>query len=47
LLKNVGRVVLTHFYPEAQGHEDEMAQDVEAGSGLPAEVGYDMQIIVL
>jgi ribonuclease Z len=47
LLKNVRRVVLTHFYPEAQGHEDEMAQDVEAGSGLPAEVGYDMQIIVL
>lgn len=47
LLKNVGRVVLTHFYPQAQGHEEEMAQDVESVSGLPVEVGYDMQIIVL
>jgi ribonuclease BN (tRNA processing enzyme) len=47
LLKNVGRVVLTHFYPQAQGHEEKMAQDVESVSGIPVEVGYDMQIIVL
>lgn len=47
LLKNVGRVVLTHLYPQAQGHEDEMAQDVEYVSGIPVEVGYDMQIILL
>jgi ribonuclease BN (tRNA processing enzyme) len=47
LLKNVGRVVLTHFYPEAQGHEDEMAQDVEASTGIFVEAGYDLQIIVL
>jgi ribonuclease BN (tRNA processing enzyme) len=47
LLKNVGRVVLTHFYPEAEGYEDEMAQDVGASSGIPVEAGYDLQIIVL
>ena len=47
LLKNIGRVVLTHLYPQAQGHEDEMAADVELISGLPVEVGYDMQIIAL
>lgn len=47
MLRNVGRVVLTHFYPQAQGHEEEMAEDVRAASGIPVESGYDLQIIVL
>lgn len=46
MLRNVGRVVLTHFYPQAQGHEEKMAEDVMAASGIPVESGYDLQIIV-
>jgi ribonuclease BN (tRNA processing enzyme) len=44
---NVKRVVLTHLYPQAQGLEEEMVEAVSNGTGLPVEVGYDFQIIVV
>lgn len=47
MLKNVGRVVLTHFYPEAQGHEEEMAQNVSELSGVLALPSWDMMILTL
>jgi len=39
------RVVLTHLYPQAEGHEDEMAQQVIELSGAPTIVGWDMMIM--
>lgn len=39
------RVVLTHLYPQAEGHEDEMAQQVIEFSGAPTIVGWDMMIM--
>lgn len=42
LLKNVQGVVLTHFYPQAQGYEEEMAREVSELSGLPVVAGWDM-----
>jgi ribonuclease BN (tRNA processing enzyme) len=46
-IRGVKRVVLTHLYPQARGHEAEMAMDVSAGAHVPVEVGYDMQAINL
>lgn len=46
-IRNVRRIILTHLYPEAQGHETEMVRDVGAGAHVPVEVGYDMQTIKL
>ncbi|MDM7935059.1 MAG: MBL fold metallo-hydrolase [Methanothrix sp.] len=42
VLGDVGRVVLTHFYPQAGGHESEMARQVEEVSGLPTRPGFDL-----
>jgi ribonuclease Z len=39
------RVVLTHLYPQTEGHEDEMAQQVIELAGAPTIVGWDMMII--
>lgn len=49
LLKNVNarRVVLTHLYPQAQGHEEEMAREVEELSRVPTVTGWDMMTMVL
>lgn len=47
MIKNVGRVVLTHFYPEAQGREDEMAEQVSQLSGTPVLAGWDLMIIAV
>ena len=44
---NVKRVVLTHLYPQAEGLEEEMVGAVSNGTGLPVEVGYDFQVIVV
>ena len=47
LLKNVGRVVLTHFYPQAQGCEEDMALEVSELSGAPVLAGWDMMTMIL
>jgi ribonuclease BN (tRNA processing enzyme) len=46
-IRGVKRIVLTHLYPEAQGHEKEMIADVRTGAHVPVEIGYDMQEIKL
>ena len=47
LLKNIQSVVLTHFYPQAQGYEEEMAQEVSELSGVPVVAGWDMMTLIL
>lgn len=47
LLKNVGRVVLTHFYPQAQGCEEDMALEVSELSGAPVLAGWDMMTVIV
>ncbi len=49
MIKNLGikRVVLTHLYPQAQGCEDEMAEQVIELSGAPTIVGWDMMSVVI
>jgi ribonuclease BN (tRNA processing enzyme) len=49
LIENVGRIVLTHLYPQARGHEVEMVRDVKASlrEDIPVEVGRDLQVISL
>jgi len=49
MLRNtdVMQVVLTHLYPQAQGHEQEMALQVASESGLAVETGHDLQTMVL
>ena len=47
LAKNVGSIVLTHFYPQAEGHTEEMAQEVSKLSGLPAVAGWDLMTLVI
>lgn len=46
MIRGVKRIVLTHLYPEARGHEAEMSRDVMAESKIPVETGYDLQTIV-
>lgn len=48
-IRNVKWIILTHLYPEAQGHEDEMVRDAEASmyDKMPVDVGYDLQIILI
>jgi ribonuclease BN (tRNA processing enzyme) len=47
LLRNVHRVVLTHLYPETEGFEHEMVLDFQKMSGIQAEIGSDLQTIVV
>jgi ribonuclease Z len=49
MIKGLGikRVVLTHLYPQAQGCEDEMAEQVIDLSGAPTIVGWDMMSVVI
>jgi ribonuclease BN (tRNA processing enzyme) len=49
MLRNQGvkRVVLTHLYPQAVGHEDEMAEQVIEQSGAPTIVGWDLMSLVI
>lgn len=47
MISGVKRIVLTHFYPEARGHEEEMARDVMAEARVPTEIGYDLQTIIV
>ena len=44
-IQDVGRIVLTHLYPQTAGHEWEMARTVAMGTKVPVEVGRDLQII--
>lgn len=41
------RIVLTHLYPQAMGHEDEMAREVGKISGVPTESGWDLMTLIL
>ncbi|VVB70781.1 Ribonuclease Z [uncultured archaeon] len=43
----IKRVVLTHLYPQAQEHEDEMESLVAELSGVPTVVGWDMMNVIL
>ncbi|HEX7445206.1 MAG TPA: MBL fold metallo-hydrolase [Methanothrix sp.] len=45
--KGVKRVVLTHLYPQAEGHEDEMAEQVIERSGAPTIVGWDLLNLII
>jgi ribonuclease Z len=45
--QSVKRVVLTHLYPEAQGHEDEMAEQVIEQCGVPTIVGWDLMNVII
>ena len=45
--KGVKRIVLTHLYPQAEGHEDEMAEQVIELSGAPTIVGWDLLNLVI
>jgi ribonuclease BN (tRNA processing enzyme) len=47
MIKNVKRVVLTHFYPQAQGCEEDMALEVSELSGAPVLAGWDMMTLIL
>jgi ribonuclease BN (tRNA processing enzyme) len=47
LVKNVKTIVLTHLYPQAQGHEEEMAQEVSELSQVPVVAGWDMMTLIL
>ena len=47
LLKNIQSVVITHFYPQAQGYEEEMAREVSELSGVPVVAGWDMMTLIL
>ena len=49
MLRNQGvkRVVLTHLYPQAEGHEDEMAEQVIERSGAPTIVGWDLMSLII
>jgi ribonuclease BN (tRNA processing enzyme) len=49
VLRNSGlkRVVLTHLYPQTEGHEDEMAEQVIEFSGAPTIVGWDMMSVII
>lgn len=44
-LGDVARAVLTHFYPQCSGREDEMATQVSEGAGVPVVAGRDRMII--
>jgi ribonuclease Z len=47
LIKDVGRIVLTHFYPQAEGQTDQMAREVRELSSLPAAAGWDLMTLVI
>jgi ribonuclease Z len=47
MIKNVNRVVLTHFYPQAEGCEEDMALEVSELSGAPVLAGWDMMTLIL
>jgi ribonuclease BN (tRNA processing enzyme) len=47
LAKGVGQIVLTHFYPQAEGHTEEMAREVSELSGLPVVAGWDLMTLVV
>jgi ribonuclease BN (tRNA processing enzyme) len=47
LLNNTKRVVLTHFYPQAQGREEDMAREVSELSGVSVVAGWDMMTLIL
>jgi ribonuclease BN (tRNA processing enzyme) len=49
MLRNtdVMQILLTHLYPQAQGHEEEMVLEVHEIVGFPVEVAHDLQMIPL
>ncbi|MDI9617313.1 MAG: MBL fold metallo-hydrolase [Methanothrix sp.] len=47
LVRDVGEILLTHFYPQCRGLEDEMARTVEQLSGIRTRAGRDLMRIPL
>jgi ribonuclease Z len=49
MLRNSGakRIVLTHLYPQGQGCEDEMAEQVIELSGAPTIMGWDLMNLII
>ena len=41
----VGKIILTHLYPQTRGFETEMVKVVAEACGCPVEIGYDLQVI--
>lgn len=42
---SIGRIVLTHLYPQTRGFEAGMVKVLAEACGCPVEIGYDLQII--
>ncbi|MGB9902781.1 MBL fold metallo-hydrolase, partial [Methanothrix sp.] len=42
MVRDIGKIVLTHFYPQCRGLEDEMARKVEQISGIRTIAGRDL-----
>ncbi|MCJ7443477.1 MAG: MBL fold metallo-hydrolase [Methanotrichaceae archaeon] len=47
LIRDVNQVIFTHLYPETQGLEHKMALDFERVSGIPVDIGRDLQTIAI
>jgi ribonuclease BN (tRNA processing enzyme) len=43
---NIRQVVLTHLYPQAQGYEEEMAEQVGELGQVPVVTGWDMMTLI-
>ncbi len=42
---SIGRIVLTHLYPQTSGFEARMVKVVAEACGCPVEIGHDLQVI--
>ncbi len=42
---SIGRIVLTHLYPQTSGFEARMVKVVAEACQCPVEIGYDLQVI--
>ena len=43
--REVGKIVLTHLYPQTKGFETEMVKVLADACKCPVEIGYDLQVI--
>jgi len=42
---SIGRIVLTHLYPQTRGFKAGMVKVLAEACGCPVEIGYDLQVI--
>ncbi|MCX8207936.1 MAG: MBL fold metallo-hydrolase [Methanothrix sp.] len=47
IVRDIGEILLTHFYPQCRGLEDGMARTVEQLSGIRTRAGIDLMCISL